>query len=212
MALIILAGGKSTRMGGSDKAFLPIGEETMVGMIISQFRSLFSEIVVVAKDAEAYAEMPVTVVTDQFPGLGPIGGIHAGLLASSDKYNLVLACDLPLMRAELVRLLLDRAMGSGEEAALEQDTLPVDVVIPIVGGFIEPTAAVYVRGILPTVEQFIHMGDYKLKNLISALHTDYVPEAELRRVDPNLESFLNVNTPEEYERVRAIVRLRCIAE
>lgn len=222
MALIILAGGKSTRMGGRDKAQLPLGRETMVGALIRRMRPLFHEIFVVAREEVPYADLPVTVIQDQYPGFGPISGIHAGLAASRDRYNFVLACDLPLMRVEIVQFLTERVRGLGESR--ESLCSPADgfaqaervssrfqgpeLVIPSFGGFFEPVAAVYAKEVQDVLERMICKGDYRLLNILSVLQVHYVTEEELQKVDPMLESFVNVNTPAQYQEVQEILRKR----
>lgn len=195
MALIILAGGKSSRMGGGDKALLPLGKETMVEVIISRLAPLFQEIIIVAKDAEPYNKLPVQVVHDQYPGFGPISGIHAGLQASCERVNFVIACDLPLIRAELVEMMLRRASE-------------VDIVMPTIGKFFEPVAAVYCQRVGSLLEEMIIRGDFKLLNVVEKVPADLVREEELRQVDPELESFLNVNTPADYQKVQEILLRR----
>ncbi len=192
MALIILAGGKSTRMGVRDKALLPLGGETMTGVIIKRLAPLFSKTIVVAKDAQPFIRYSVRVISDEYPGCGPISGIHAGLRASSDPYNLILACDLPLIKSELVKVLINHACK--------------DLTIPIIGKYPEPLIAVYAKRIVPLLERSILAGDYKLTNLLTHLEVEYISESLLRKVDPELRSFLNVNSPADYEKVKMILQ------
>lgn len=199
MALIILAGGASSRMGGNNKALLPLGRVTMLERIVSGLAPLFTDIILVTNDGNPLHDSKVRTVGDIFPGLGPLSGIHAGLAASREAKNFVLACDLPLIKPELVEFLLSRA--TADKSSLTDG----DIVIPAILGNIEPLVAVYDKRMLGTVENFIQMGKYKLRDIFSELQVDYVSEEEIRRVDPELESFLNVNTPADYEKVLQIL-------
>lgn len=191
MTLIILAGGKSSRMKGRDKAFLPLNQETMVGSIIRRLSPLFNEIWVVAKKPELYQDYPVRVVTDEFSNRGPIGGIHAGLKASSDEYNQILACDLPLVKFEVIEFLLKRAKK--------------DLTIPQIDGYLEPLIAVYSKRLIPIIEKLIHQENYKLTNMLPYIDVDYVTEKEIKKFDPQLESFLNVNSTSDYEYLQKLL-------
>lgn len=191
LALIILAGGRGTRIGEVNKALLPIGNETMLTRILENLSPLFDEIIVVAKEIEPFIHYPVRVIIDEYPGCGPISGIHAGLKASVDQHNLVLACDLPMIRIELVKFLLKNAKQ--------------DVTIPQVGEYLEPLVAVYAKRILPLVEGFIKVGNFKVINLLRKLDVEIIPESIVRQFDPELRSFVNVNSPVEYKKVLKIL-------
>lgn len=190
LALIILAGGRGTRIGEVNKALLPIGKETMLTRIINNLSPLFDEIIVVVKESEPFIQYPVRVILDEYPGCGPISGIHSGLKASADQYNLVLACDLPMIKIELVSFLLKNAKQ--------------DVTIPQVGEYLEPLVAVYAKRILPLVEEFIEADNFKVINLLRKLELEIIPESTVRQFDPDLRSFVNVNSPVEYKKVLKI--------
>lgn len=214
MALIILAGGASSRMGGGNKAFLQLGPETMLERMVSRLSDLFSEIIVVAQNGNVLQREKIRVVSDIYPGFGPLSGLHAGLCASSDTYNLVLACDLPLIRAQVVKLLLSRAdelqmqLQTCAKMANYMQNATIDAIVPAVNGEIEPLVAIYNQSVLPVVENFIQTGKYKLRDIFRELQVDYVPEEAIRACDPRLESFLNVNTPEDYAQVVEILTRR----
>lgn len=101
---IILAGGKSLRMG-QDKALLTIGGQTVIGRIATLMKSLFAHNLIIANDLNAYGFLELTVMTDVHPGLGPLGGLHAGLSRTSTERNLVISCDLPLMNRQVIECL-----------------------------------------------------------------------------------------------------------
>ncbi|MCK4257635.1 MAG: molybdenum cofactor guanylyltransferase [Halanaerobiales bacterium] len=191
MTLIILAGGKNSRMGGRNKALLPLGKDTMINFIINRLSSLFQEIIIVAREVEPFSKYRVRVIQDQYLGFGPISGIHAGLMASLSEYNMVLACDVPLIKIELVEFLLNYSKK--------------DLVIPKVGEYLEPLVAVYAKRITSIFEKAILENSYKLSDLFELINVDYVSEEKLRKIDPKLESFFNVNRPEDYKEVQKIL-------
>lgn len=196
LALIILAGGRGTRIGEVNKALLPIGNQSIFEIIINKLSPLFNEIIVVAKEMEPFLQHTVHVIFDEYPGCGPISGIHAGLKASSDCYNLVLACDLPLIKVELIDYLLKNASK--------------DVTIPQVGSYLEPLVAIYAKSILPLVEEFIQKGKFKVIDLFNHLEINIIGESLIRQFDPELVSFINVNSPIDYQNVLKIFKVNSI--
>src|SRR5436190_16038066 len=93
VAGIVLAGGKNSRMGGEDKAFLRVEQRPIVERTLELFRRVFREVVVVSNNPEKYAHYGVDVVVDEFAEVGPLAGIHAGLGRIDSPYAFVAACD-----------------------------------------------------------------------------------------------------------------------
>ena len=184
-AAIVLCGGRSERMG-RDKAWLPFGDETMLARVVHVVRGVVPEVVLVAREGqELPPALDLPVVRDPAEGLGPLAGIAAGLGAVRAARAAVVACDVPFLRQELVRRLLDLAGAHG-------------ACVPVVDGFPVPTCAVYRRehGALARVlvaERRLHP-----RELLERLDTRYVEADELREADPDLASFIDCNTPERY--------------
>lgn len=189
---IILAGGYSSRMG-KDKALLPLpGDErhTFASYLASVLAMTCQEVVLVARDVEQavrYKLPGVRVVTDYEPGIGPLMGIYTGLSEIHCSHALVAAVDLPFVQASLVSFLLSQA-------------LPDALVIPVVGGVAQVLLAVYPHMLLPIVKERLQAGRRDPRSLLDAAPIHYIEEARLREVDPQLRSFINVNTPEELAR------------
>ncbi len=99
---IILAGGKSSRMG-FDKQFLIINEKRVMEIVISKLRAEFKEIIIVTNKPESYKNLADKVVSDIIKGKGPLSGLHAGLKHSSSKYSYFIACDMPNINIEYIR-------------------------------------------------------------------------------------------------------------
>ncbi len=187
VTLAVLAGGKSTRMG-RNKALLPIHGRPLLVHIIERLKPLADEVLVIARTPETYTFLGVPVILDRYEDVGPLAGLHAAFTAAHGDLAMVVACDMPLVRRETFAYLLSLAEG-------------VDVVMPRIQGREEPLHAVY-RPVtcLPAVEAAIHRGQKRLISFLPDVRVRYVDDTMLRGVDPELRSFVNVNTPEEWER------------
>ncbi|WP_178023289.1 molybdenum cofactor guanylyltransferase [uncultured Paenibacillus sp.] len=110
---IILTGGRSSRMG-TDKALLELGGLTVLERLIRELEPVASRIVIAAGDKAGYDRFGKEVVTDRFPGAGPLAGLHAGLESSATGWSLAVACDTPFANRGLFRALLERAEAAEE--------------------------------------------------------------------------------------------------
>ncbi|MGH2404166.1 MAG: molybdenum cofactor guanylyltransferase [bacterium] len=188
---IVLAGGQSRRMG-RDKARLPFGGTSLVAWVAGRIGPACAEVIVVGRDAEDCAGCGARVIGDRWPGWGPLGGLATGLDAITTPYAAVVGCDLPFVEPDLV-------------AALSGLAPDWDAVVPQVGGRPQPLCAIYRRTVGREAEAVLRRGGRSLHDLLGAadLRVCYVPEGILRKWDPALRSFDNINTPEDYERANA---------
>jgi len=182
-SLVILAGGLSRRMG-RDKAALPAGDGTLIEHIARRLAPVVEETIVAGASGRHHPP-GATMVDDRYPGLGPLAGIHAGLLVARSPLVWVVGCDLPDVDPGLAALLCGLA---GE----------VDAVVPRLDSEPQGVCAVYDRGLAPRIERLLAAGERRLKMLLAASKVRYVTPDELRLVDPELRSFRNINTPAEY--------------
>jgi molybdopterin-guanine dinucleotide biosynthesis protein A len=184
VSCIILAGGKSTRLG-RNKVVETIGEKSLLERVVSGLSSLKTEIiVVVARDSSLpqLANYPgLKMVTDIYPGKGSLGGIYTGIAFSGSFYNLVVACDMPFLNPDLLGYMVGLA---GE----------FDVVIPKVDGILEPLHAVYSRNCVPPMEFLIKQNRLSILELYPMVKMRYIENAEIDRFDPQHLSFFNINT------------------
>ena len=199
---IILAGGQSRRFG-RDKAVVPFAGEPMIRRVIRRAAGAVNatEVVVVVSTMERARELPLSpehrAVVDAFPNGGALGGIYTGLLSSPTEWALVAACDLPLLCPPLLQHM----------ARLRGD---VDAVVPILNGRPEPTHALYSRRCLPAIKGRLQAGELKAAGFFDCVAVQYLAEDELRRFDPDLLSFCNVNRPEDLARAEALaLRYTC---
>ena len=182
-SLVILAGGLSRRMG-RDKAGLPAGDGTLIQHLARRLAPVVDE-TIVAGGSGRYDLPGVTTVDDRYPGLGPLAGIHAGLLVARSPLVWVVGCDLPDVDPGLAALLCGLA---GD----------VDAVVPRIDSEPQGVCAVYDRALAPRIEGLLAAGERRVKMLLGASNVRYVTPGELRAVDPELRSFRNINTPAEY--------------
>jgi molybdopterin-guanine dinucleotide biosynthesis protein A len=205
--LIVNAGGQSRRMG-QPKALLPVppDDTPLIERVIRRLRPLAgTPVVVVANDAAVtglFAAQPdVRCVADRYPGTGTLGGIATGLRECAG-WGMVVACDLPFVSAPLFAGL--------SALAAEQDVKGGnrwDAVVPVVGGYEEPLHALYHRRCLPAVQARLARGERRVISFMPDVRTRIVGEAELRSFDPDLRSFTNANTPEEWQAVLRLLRI-----
>jgi molybdopterin-guanine dinucleotide biosynthesis protein A len=184
VAGVIVAGGRASRMGGRDKAFAAVDGEPIAARTIRIFRDLFPQVVVATNRPERFADYGVETVADQFPGCGPLAGVHAALGASRHPHVFVAACDMPGLDPDVIRFLLARI-----------DT--ADAVVPCWEGDVEPLHAVYAVRCRPAIEASLRAGRHALREFLATARVDWVSEAELRAVRGAARSLTNVNTPEE---------------
>ena len=203
--LIINAGGESRRMGRS-KALLPVPPDgtPLIAHVAQRLATLpLARVVVVANDPElpAQAHLPAAAsfVPDAYPETGTLGGIATGL-QQVDGWAIVAACDLPLVSAALFALLA--RLAAEQEGGADR----WDAVVPVVGGFEEPLHALYHRRCLPAIEARLAQGQRRVISFLGAVRTRYAAEHELRVVDPRLHSFINANTPAEWDAALQVLK------
>ena len=190
---ILLAGGKSSRMG-KDKARLKLDGRLMVLQGIARKLLTISDEVIVATDGRRYKNLNVRVkwVDDVYPGAGSLVGLYSGLKEASSDYALVVACDMPFLNLELLRYMI----------ALPRD---YDILTPRLGDKIEPLHAIYSRNCLPAIARLLEAGHKKIVDLFSKVRVRYLSQEVVERYDPEHHSFFNINTPDQLAEARAII-------
>ncbi|MCK9581317.1 MAG: molybdenum cofactor guanylyltransferase [Methanoregula sp.] len=188
---IILVGGEARRANGKEKYFFEYEGRTFIERLTSTLEPVVDEIILVAKDPDQCKRFShikgVRCITDIRTGIGPIGGLHAGALAALGELLFVSACDMPCIDAAVVRYLFE-AIGDG------------DAVIPSWNfDMIEPLHAVYRRSVL--LAYLEDPKSYSLRPMIRTINTRYVPVEDLRKYDPALKTFTNINKLEDLEQI-----------
>jgi molybdopterin-guanine dinucleotide biosynthesis protein A/molybdopterin converting factor small subunit len=171
---------------GRPKALLPFDGAPLISHIVRSLQHLFPDIVVVAAPDQELPHLAVTVVRDEVAYQGPVGGIYYGLRASVGEFCFVTSCDIAFLNAPLISYLLSQISN-------------YDVVVPYWENRFQPLHAVYRRSVLSLLKEQIERGELRPIFLYDKVRTRKVQEDEIRRFDPEGLSFLNMNTPEDYE-------------
>ena len=188
---VIQAGGRSTRMGGQAKALMELGGRRIVERVLDAVAPAVDDLLLVTNTPDLYASLGLPMVADVYPDAGSLGGIYSGLKAAPGEAAFTVACDMPFLHPAVVRLVVARA---GE----------ADVVIPRVGGQLETLHACYAKSCLPHIEERILAGRLKIVGFFERVRVIEIAEAEVARHRDPAVVFMNVNTPEELERARAL--------
>jgi len=186
----VLAGGESRRMG-FDKAQLPLGSERMVDRQIRLLRAVCRSVAIIGPP-DRFGTTGVQVYEDEISGQGPLGGIRTGLHRARTEFSLFLACDMPFMEERFLRYLCEQALGT---RALV--TLPP----PWASGRY-PICAVLRRGALARVSSYLAAGQNQVGGFFSRCPRRAISRAEFARAGFSTCYFCNLNTLEEYERMR----------
>ena len=185
---IILTGGKNTRMG-TNKAFLTVEGERLIDRTVRIYKGIFDEIILVTNEPHRYYDIDVTLVTDLVKGKGPLMGIYTGLFYAVSDPVFFAACDLPFLNGEFIRYLLARSRDA-------------DITVPETTDGFQPLHAVYSKGCMGPIQRLLMQDKLKVTGFYKGMKLKVVGPDDLRRFDPDGRMFLNVNTPEEYAKIR----------
>lgn len=180
---------------GKNKAMLPLpGNKTVtfVEHLAARLAVCCAETLIVARDQEqaaSYAYPGVHVTYDKIPDCGPLMGLYSGLSAIDTRHALVVAVDMPFIQPALLSFLLSQPLA--------RDTL----LVPMVHNIPQVLLAIYPRSASPFIEKLLQQGRRDLRCLLEVAPVRYIEEAQLRQVDPQLRSFININTPEELDEI-----------
>ena len=187
LSAIILSGGSNSRMNGVNKSFLKIADTTFLEILLQTLRPFFAEILLVTREPHLYENFRIKVVPDIYSKQCSLTGIHAGLSHAAHKHAFITACDTPLLKSELVSLLI-------------QNTSHIDdVVVPKHKEFYEPLCAIYSQNCIQYIENMLSEDNLKIIDLYKYVRLREIWSKQLKSADPNLESFININTPQDLE-------------
>ncbi len=184
-AALILAGGRSSRMG-RDKVLLPLQGQTLLERAVDFWSALCPEVLIAAGSSEHLAELPGSAVYDSFPGCGPLAGLEAGLSRTTQQLLFVCAVDMPYLSVPAAQLLY-ASIADHDIAVFHKNNRR------------EPLFGLYRQRCLPDTRALLTAGLYKMGMLLDRLDT-----LVLNWTEPNL--FENINTPQEYAQVRECLK------
>lgn len=193
MTSIILAGGKSSRLGQS-KALQVIEGKSLIQRVVDRLALLSTEIIMVTAHGEAIpcsSAIRIKTVADLYPEKGPLVGIYSGLIASSSSRAIVVGCDTPFLSVDLLEY-------------MTQIPSTFDVVVPRTKKKAEPLCAVYSKNCVAPILQLLEQNELRIYRLFNMVKVKYIAEAKINSFDPEHLSFFNINSPADLERARRL--------
>ena len=197
MTSIILAGGKSSRLGQS-KALQVIEGKSLIQWVVDRLAVLSTEIIIATAHGERIpcsSPTGIKMVADVYPGKGPLVGIYSGLVASSGSRAIVVGCDMPFLSVSLLDY-------------MAQISSTFDVVVPRIGKKVEPLCAVYSKSCLVLIQELLEQNELRISELFSMVKVKYVEEDEINSFDPKHLSFFNINSQADLDRARKLAAER----
>ncbi len=194
LSAVLLAGGDSTRMG-TNKAFLKLNNVNLVDLIFEKLAGIFKEVLIVTDKNSSFQHLEAKVVSDLVT-LGKknaLRGIHSGLMYASSDASFLVACDMPFISKPLICHMATYA-------------LEYDLVIPRIGGHYQPLFAFYHRRVLKPVTRALQEEHYKITGFYAGLKLKEISEDTVKRYDPEMLSFININTPQDYARAKKLFK------
>lgn len=216
VSAVILAGGKSRRMG-RDKAFLEIDGKPLITRVIECVEKVCAESLIVANDIELYRQFGLQVVRDVLPGKGSLGGLYSGLLAAQEQFIFAFACDMPFLNPDLMQYMISlipaydvviphaRGVSSKTPRSSRERQPRPDTIAPRPDQSLakeqdlHPLHAIYSKQCLPAMTEHLRLDDLRLISVLPEVRTRVIDENEIDRFDPRHLSFFNANTPEDFE-------------
>lgn len=191
MTGIILSGGKSSRMGGRNKAFLNVEGERLIDRNVRLFKSLFDDVIIVTNSPLDYVDQDVRIVTDIIRGKGALGGICTGLFFASSSRAFAAACDMPFLNRDFISYMI-------------RETGDHDIVVPFVSKGYQPLHAVYSVRCAKEMEKQMKTDNLKVSSFYGKFRLRKITEDEIRPFDPEGKIFFNINSERDFEQARTI--------
>ncbi|MBC8175984.1 MAG: molybdenum cofactor guanylyltransferase [Desulfobacteraceae bacterium] len=178
---VVLAGGISSRYG-KNKALVEFHGIPLIERVLGVMRPIFRHVIIITNTPDKYSYLKLPMYQDIIKGLGPLGGIFTGLQVIPNS-GFFVACDMPFLNQGLIRHMVE----------IKAD---FDLVVPRISGYMEALHSLYGRGCERKIESLINSGIYQVFRFFNEVSARYVDEDEVRMFDPDLRSFLNINSPE----------------
>jgi len=196
MDVLILAGGENKRLPVL-KGFLEIRGRRIIESTIELLRTLFDRVIISTNTPESFFYLGVPIVGDVVKYRGPMAGILSAFISLEVPEIFVTACDMPFIKPALINYIV----GQTKQYTAELPGMRRwGAVIPIFGNRPQPLLGIYSREIVPMMERSIQEDTRSLRRLFKKIDVLYIPEDEVKAVDPEGMSFVNINTPEDFER------------
>lgn len=180
---------------GRSKAWLDFDGRPLLVHLVERLSAAFPEVLVVAAANQDLPKVRARIVVDARPGEGPVAGLEAGLRAVTHPYAFVASCDLPFLSPSAALRLAPLCQG-------------YDAVVPRREGRLQPLHAIYRAGIHPVLTEQLDAGRRRMGDLIERISTRIVDEEVLGEAGPSGRTFLNMNSPEDYDLAQSLWRER----
>jgi molybdopterin-guanine dinucleotide biosynthesis protein A len=200
-SVIILAGGFGRRLG-RDKATTEAGGRPLLHWSALAASKVTDDIVVARRPDQSFfslLEVNWREATDHRHDRGPLAGLEAALPLVKHDLAVAVACDMPLVKPELLRAVAEACEG-------------VELAMPYLDGVAQPLLAAYRPSVVPHATGLLDEGDGRIRALLPLVEHRLLEEAELRIQDPELKSFTNVNRPDDLIAVEQVLTQRNSAE
>jgi molybdopterin-guanine dinucleotide biosynthesis protein A len=198
---VILAGGENRRFP-SLKAFIKIASykdnHTIIERNLKLLKGIFDEVFISTNIPEKYFYLDAPLIGDVLPSRGPMSGIYSSLINAKGDCIFVIACDMPFVKREVVSVICEKHL---EMSSIKQ----VDATIPVFNDELQPLFGVYCKTALPYLENCVLNEKTSMKRLLSEINTNFIVESDIMKIDPTGKSFVNINTVEDYERIKSLV-------
>jgi len=190
---VILAGGENRRLP-EIKGFIEIGGKKIIESSVGLLKGIFDAVIISTNNPEWYFYLGIPMVGDVVSYRGPMTGILSALISLEVPEIFVTACDMPFIQPALVKYIVSRAQNRDTEFQVW------DAVVPIFDGKPQPLLGMYSKRLIPKMENSIREGNRGLRDFLKKITVLYISEDEVRTLDPEGRSFVNINTSEDYER------------
>lgn len=185
---IILAGGKSSRMG-SDKGIVNLYGKKFIEHILEAVLPNVNEVIIIANN-DNYNNLGYKVIKDKIKDCGPLGGIYTGLMNSKTENNIVVSCDIPFINSDLVKYIIE-------------NTSNADITVPVYKGNIEPLCAIYTKRTSDQIFNLIMNKDLKIQNILKYFITKELFITKMQKFYTD-KLFVNINTQEELKQQKEL--------
>ena len=190
---VILSGGLAARYDGTEKALLRVGGVRILDRIYEIYRELFDEIILVTNSPEKFLEWDLLIVSDLFQTRSSLTGIHAGLFYMTNPFAFISACDTPFLKKEMVETVIGKIEAQ------------IDIVMPETSAGFEPLCAAYSKRCLEAAQNHLEQKKLKITKTFRKNRIKTISEKVLRKIDPDLQSFFNINTAADLKRAEEMV-------
>jgi molybdopterin-guanine dinucleotide biosynthesis protein A len=205
VSAIILAGGKSRRMG-VDKAALRLEGETFLERLVGTLGKVTDDVMIVGLAGDPPADLSIRCFDDESPGLGPMAGLSGGLEHAVHPWAFVTSCDAPLLREAVVEGLVGQ-LREEHRGKTDVDIIPLcDAVVPLVDGHAQVLCAIYKKSLAAHFRDEQMVDNRSLTKALNHVSVCWISEATVRQWDPTLASFRHVNTPEQWAELQSELR------